>query len=96
VRDGRVLVVAQVAQHEPQRVADLDIALPGVGEELLVHLDIVLVGDRADPPAEDIGPVAVKEVLEGRALGLGQLLAVLVDHEAVREQGLEGGLACDA
>src|SRR6185503_18271754 len=83
--------VVQIAQQEPQRVAYLAIRLPRRFEIRQVDLDVVFERERADPPSANIRAEMLEQLIdiERVALGLAHLPAVLVDHEAMREQRLE-------
>ena len=84
--------VVQVAQQEAQRVAHLAITFARDGEELAIGLDVVLIIEARHPPPADIGPEVAEQGIHLQRIAhrLAHLPAVLVDHEAVGEQGPEG------
>ena len=84
--------ITEVAQEKTQRVADLPVGVARGRQGLKIHLDVVLVGQRADPPPAEIRSETRKKILhlDRVADALGHLQAGSVHHEPVREHGGEG------
>ena len=93
----RRVEVEEVREEEPRRVADLPVGLGRPREDLLVEADVVGVVGRADPEPEDVGAVLGDDLvgLDGVAHRLRHLPAVARDDEAVRDDGVVGGLAVE-
>ena len=87
----------EVGEQEADRVADLAVALAGEPEVLEVDLDVTVVGHAAHPPPRDVRAVLLQQHrdVERVAEALGHLQAILVDHEAVRQERAERRLARD-
>ena len=86
--------VEQVGELEAERVAEKTVGFADVFQDFLVDWDVVAKILRGDPEADDIRAV-LRDVGVGRlrllvGRALGNLLAVLVDDEAVGEDGLVG------
>ncbi len=84
--------VVEVGEQEADRVAHLAVRLARGVEVGRIDLDVVLERERRDPPAADIGAERLEEFLDIQRVAerLGHLLAVLVDHEPVGEDGVVG------
>ena len=96
---GCRIEVVQVGELVAQGIADEAVGFTHLLEPLLADHDVAAVVLRGDPQAHDIATV-VLNVAIGRLrllvtaltlLGLGDFLAVLIDHEAVGQHRLERG-----
>ena len=87
----------EVANQEPNGVADLAVGLPRHVKEGEVHLDVIFERQGGDPPAADIGPVLLQQFInvEGIPARLAHLATVFVDHEAMGQDGFVRGHAGD-
>ena len=87
----------EVANQEPNGVADLAVGLPRHIEEGEVHLDVIFERQGGDPPAADIGSVLLQKFIdiEGITPRLAHLATVFVDHEAMGQDGFVRGHASD-
>ena len=94
---GRIEVV-EVRELVTQAVADVAVSLADLLEPLFADHDVAAVILRRHPQADHVRTVFLHEAV-GRLrllitalplLRLGNLLAVLVDHEPVGQHGLEG------
>ena len=83
--------VADVAQQEAQRVAQLAVRLAGGLQVLQVHADVVLERQSAHPPAAHLGAEVLQQVLHLQCIAqtLAHLAAIAIHHESVRDQALE-------
>jgi hypothetical protein len=91
-------MVVEIREQETQRVAHLAVRLAGHVEEFAIDLDVVLEGERAHPPAADVGAEVVEQVgdLERVAQRLRHLAPLLVDDEAMGEEGAKRRRAGDS
>ena len=87
----------EVAEQKAHGVADLAVLVAGGFEKAQIDLDVVVGVEARDPPAAHVGAVVFHERFDGQrvAAGLAHLLAVFVDHEPMREHGLERALPRD-
>ncbi len=93
----RRVEVEEVREEEARGVADLPVGLGRPRQDLLVEADVVGVVGRGDPEPQDVGAVLGDDLvgLDGVPHRLGHLPAVARDDEAVRDDGVVGGLAVE-
>ena len=95
---GRGIEVVQVGELVAQGVADEAVGFTDLLEPLLADHDVAAVVLRGDPQAHHVTTVVLDVALRRlrllvtalTLLGLGDFLAVFVDHEAVGQHRLEG------
>src|SRR3989449_6789914 len=95
---ARRVEVGEVAQEEPERVADPAVRVGEAVEDLAGDPDILGVVLGRYPQAKDLGAVLRQEVVEADdvAEGLRHLSSVAVDEEPVRDDALIGWRAARA
>ena len=86
-RIGLRIEVVQIAQQEPQRIADLAVLVAKLLDRLRAGGNVVLVIDRAAPQAQQIRAMTIDFLRGGHVflVALADLRAIRLDDEAVRQ-----------
>ena len=84
-------VILEVSQQVAERVADLAIGFRHLLDSALADADVVGVVHAGDVEPQYVGAILVGHLVGGDvvALGLGDLSALVVDHETVGQNRLE-------
>ena len=90
--------VLEVAQQEPQRVAQAAIAVGGAFQDLLADAQVNRVVGLRHPEAQDVGTVFVDHRLRGDGVAerFGHLHALFIQREAVGQHAAVGRTALGA